>query len=214
MFKLNPQYLSNGVIVVDDFYDDPHQVREIALKSEYYEPGSSNGFKHGDGPFPGIMSKKPFLPRNLNVELSQLLSKKIYGKANSDHGYFRISQYDPSYPNPIHYDSIHGDLRSHSLVAIVYLSLPEHYGNRVGTSFYRHLPTNLEYVKDRHHDNQVQSSYVTVDETKLWEETCSVSFKFNRLVMYPPSLFHRIGPLFGDSVETARLVQLFTWGEF
>jgi hypothetical protein len=46
------------------------------------------------------------------------------------------------------------------------------------------------------------------DESK-WICTDNISFKYNRLVMFNPSLWHSNGDLFGDVWDNARLVQLF-----
>ena len=37
--------------------------------------------------------------------------------------------------------------------------------------------------------------------------------KFNTMVIYDACLIHGFGPMFGDSDETARLTQIFTFNE-
>ena len=47
-----------------------------------------------------------------------------------------------------------------------------------------------------------------MDESK-WIETDNVGFKYNRLVMFNPFLWHSNGDWFGDTYDNCRLVQLF-----
>ena len=46
------------------------------------------------------------------------------------------------------------------------------------------------------------------DESK-WTELDNISFKYNRLVMFRPWMWHSNGDWFGTTHEDARLVQLF-----
>ena len=46
------------------------------------------------------------------------------------------------------------------------------------------------------------------DESR-WIETDNVGFKYNRLVMFNPFLWHSNGDWFGDTYDNCRLVQLF-----
>ena len=46
------------------------------------------------------------------------------------------------------------------------------------------------------------------DESK-WIETDNVGFKYNRLVMFNPFLWHSSGDWFGNTYDNCRLVQLF-----
>ena len=46
------------------------------------------------------------------------------------------------------------------------------------------------------------------DKSK-WIETDNVGFKYNRLVMFNPALWHSNGDWFGTTEDDSRLVQLF-----
>ena len=46
------------------------------------------------------------------------------------------------------------------------------------------------------------------DESK-WIETDNIGFKYNRLVMFNPFLWHSNGACFGNTYDNCRLVQLF-----
>ena len=45
-----------------------------------------------------------------------------------------------------------------------------------------------------------------VDDS-YWKKTFSVPYKYNRLVLFRPWLFHSPGQAFGDSIESSRIVQ-------
>lgn len=207
MFQLCPD-----ILVIDNFYDDPISVRNLALNSEYYPNGYSNGFKNGSGPFPGKMSKEPFLPKQLDTQLSKMLGKHLFPRRQSDHGYFRISKITDAFDDVIHSDSRLSDEPSNKYVGIVYLSLPEHSKEITGTTLYKHKPTNMESLLDEAHQEILKDTNAFADIDQ-WEPTFACKFKFNRLFIYPPHRFHKIGNMFGDTDENSRLVQLFSWGE-
>jgi len=209
MFNLDPD-----VLIIDNFYDDPHYIRKIALDSDYYDWGYSNGFKDGSAPHSGIMSKNKFIPKNLDIQLSKLLNKHLYPRNHSDHGYFRISKQNDPYKVaiPIHSDCCITDMPDNMYLGIVYLSLDEHSKEIPGTMFYKHLPTNSESCFDKTHQLQLINTDAFSDYTQ-WEETFACKFKFNRLFIYPPHKFHAAGKAFGNTNDTGRLIQLFSWGE-
>lgn len=207
MFKLNPD-----ILVVDNFYDDPHAIRQLALASDYYDYGYSNGFKDGSGPFPGKMSKEKIVPKFLDSTLSKMVNKHLYPRNQSDHGYFRVTTLSDPYNEIIHSDSKISDEPDIKYVGIVYLSLDEHSKQITGTTLYRHIPTNSESCIDSAHQLKLINSNAFNDISQ-WESTFVCKFKFNRLFIYPPHKFHLIGQSFGDTKENGRLIQLFSWGE-
>lgn len=207
MFNLDP-----NVLIIDNFYDDPYAIRKIALESEYYDYGYSNGFPDGLGPFSGVMSKTKFIPKNLDAKLSKLLNKHLYSRNHSDHGYFRITKKNDPCNLTIHSDSCITDMPDNKYVGIVYLSLDEHSKEIPGTILHKHLPTNSESCMDTNHQLELINNNAFHDMSQ-WEQTFACKFKFNRLFIYPPHKFHSVGKSFGDTNETGRLIQLFSWGE-
>lgn len=207
MFKLDPE-----ILILDNFYDDPHAVRKIALESDYYDYGYSNGFTDGSGPFPGRMSKTKFIPKHLDLTLSKLLNKHLFPRNHSDHGYFRITKQTDPYTEIIHSDSCITDMPDNSYVGIVYLALDEHSKEVTGTTMYKHLPTNSESCTDTNHQLKLINNNAFNDRSQ-WEPTVLCKFRFNRLFIYPPHKFHSVGKPFGDTNETGRLIQLFSWGQ-
>jgi hypothetical protein len=45
----------------------------------------------------------------------------------------------------------------------------------------------------------------------LWEKTLTIPYRYNRLILFRPWMFHSPGPLFGDTIDTARVIQTFFW---
>ena len=48
-------------------------------------------------------------------------------------------------------------------------------------------------------------------DLSYWTPELVSYITWNRLVLYPANYFHGIGPTFGDTDDTARLVQVFFW---
>ena len=93
----------------------------------------------------------------------------------------------------------------------------------VGTSFFRHRPTGLAFVRNpaeqeaygrwmSEHGEHSQPDSYAVGDNLVWEHLHSVAGRFNRLVMYPGTAFHSIAMRdvrANLSLESARLTQRF-----
>ena len=84
--------------------------------------------------------------------------------------------------------------------------------NTPGTILYKNVKRNIKYITESEVLKEVSLSG-EFDDIKFWEPTVVSYIQFNRLIIYPTNRFHGIGPVFGDSVENSRLVQLFFWQE-
>lgn len=210
--QLHIETLSSGcpVMVVDDFYADPLAVRERALEGQY---DSSLAF------YPGLHSEiaaehsRPLLatlarllavlgsvrcrPQDIATDFSIVTTPASAMLARQKHP---------------HVDGV-------PLAGVLYLN-PDY---EVGTSFFRHRPTGLAFVRDEdeqraygrwmqdHADATQPASYAVADD-HTWEHLHSVRGCFNRLVMYPGTAFHSIAmqdvaPKL--SMQSARLTQRF-----
>ena len=105
---------------------------------------------------------------------------------------------------------------------IIYLS--EQHPEVDGTIFWKHRKTNLEEIphdldKLLKHGLETRQAIEAllntdgVDKSK-WQKVFTVPYRFNRLVLFRPWLFHSPGPAFGDKLENSRIVQtLFLTGQ-
>lgn len=195
-----------GLIVIDDFYDDPDSIRELALSCEYYEDKKSLGFKFGNAPWPGKMSKQKYAPTWIDTKISKLLNKNIRQLRQIDTGAFRISKEGDPSSNMLHADSTDDSLYA----AVVYLS--KNREDTPGTIFYKHKSTNADKALSPEHLDKimVNDEYNQLDK---WTVHTVSNIVYNRLLLYPANKFHGIGPVFGDTDENARMVQIFNFIE-
>ena len=192
-----------GIIAIDNFYNNPMAVRELALQQDFqpsdYHKGKRTKFKLT---VPGVKEK-----------IESVLGRKITDWDNQAHNTV-FQSCTAGDPLVYHYD--HQDY-----AAMIFLTPdapPE-----CGTTFYRHkketwLDRELEVgknnVKDQKHKQELEHSLIGfqhddfLDGTK-WEATDSLGNKFNRFVMFDSKQIHAASKYFGNSIETGRLFQMF-----
>lgn len=199
----------DDIIVIDDFYDAPHRVREIALAARY--TGRLRGAYRGED------SRERWLAAGQLERIAGLLASPLFYAESLCTGRFRAAFEGDE---PRHH--IHVDAQSCLVVAqedwidysaLIYLSLPEH--ARGGTSFWRHRDTGwlrcapaselarhgLELQRDFHLDQG--------HDTTRWEPWQRIDMRFNRLVLFRADLWHSADPGFGRTRAEARLTQNF-----
>jgi len=194
------------VIVVDDFFRDPDEVRALALAQEY---GSDSRF------YKGLRTHERFLWPHLREEFGRLLGKPVtqwldYG-AN---GVFQQTSHDD--PLVWHHDE-------QQYAAAIYLTPDAPPGT--GTSFWRDRTFGCRRSPMHPRESQRLGSIEAVEAAKAvvydpknvisldnWELIESVAGLFNRLVIWEASLIHSATSYTDFSVEGSaptRLVQLF-----
>ncbi|MEO7065339.1 MAG: DUF6445 family protein [Rhodanobacter sp.] len=204
--KIDSPAMSTSLIIVDDFLDNPHDLRDAALRLTYPDQ---------DGAFPGRNSQQRI---NLDGVLQQ--ASRIVGEPLAllsplqSHAKCRITLAADKGRAKVHVDRSHWS-------GILYLSLPE--DCQGGTDFFRHRRTNTERrpINER---ELAAMGYTSLEEVhreiiekdsnddSKWEMTMRVPMRFNRLVMLRPWLWHTAGAGFGDRIENGRLVYLLFFG--
>lgn len=198
--------MPTSLIVVDDFFDNAHQLRDAALKLHYPDI---------KGVFPGRNSAERLEIQGLTGEVSRLVGEQLVPLPHpQSHGKFRITLADDVGQAKVHVDAAHWS-------GILYLSRSE--DCRGGTEFFRHRRTGLDHAPFddaeaiRHgYDSAKSMTTRLLDEEGTqddqWEMTMRVPMRFNRLVLLRPWLWHTAGEAFGDSRENGRLVYLMFFG--
>ncbi len=195
--------MPTSIILVDDFLDEPHVLRDAALRLNYPE---------AKGPYPGRNSVERINLDGLNNEVSRLVGEPLVPMIhNQAHGKCRIALASDIGKAKVHVDGSHWS-------GILYLSRPE--DCRGGTEFFRHIPTNTERApySDKESADKFGAPSAkqwvadllerdSTDDSK-WEMTMRIPMRFNRLVLLRPWLWHTAGENFGDRPENARLVYL------
>lgn len=195
--------MQTSMIIVDNFFDNPMEVRRVALGLDYPKLKKQPYF-------PGRNSRQKFNIEGLVEQASRLVGERLAPMPDTGHAKCRITLDGDKGEGSVHVDESHWS-------GIIYLSLPEHCQG--GTDFFRHLPTNSERAPSTHEElaafgytefKEVWDKILapdTNDPTK-WERTMRVPMRFNRLVLLRPWLWHNAGPSFGDCLENGRLIHL------
>jgi uncharacterized protein DUF6445 len=197
-------------IVLDDFYEDPEQVRKTALSLTYVQkPGATYPGKeavaergwddvrarlreHIDEPCDALCPKTPPFPQ----------------------GKFRLAL---AQDEETRTDRVHVDQQRWS--GIIYLTRDQHCQG--GLALYRHRPTGLVtwpgawfrsnmpelFTMPRHRAAEVIQQYCADHDN--FEQIGLIPLAYNRAVLLMAQVLHGTGCAFGDTPETARLTQHF-----
>ena len=206
MQRLDSSAMPTSLIVVDDFLDNPHELRNAALRLTYPEQ---------DGAFPGRNSLERINLDGLIQQASRLVGEPLELLSPlQSHAKCRVTLAADKGRAKVHVDRSHWS-------GILYLSLPE--DCQGGTDFFRHRRTNT----DRRPINERELAamgYTSMEEMhreiiekdsnddSKWERTMRAPMRFNRLVLLRPWLWHTAGAGFGDCIENGRLVYLMFFG--
>lgn len=174
------------IIILDDFYQDPVSIRNIALAQKFGVPVSQTN-EQALGPIARrVPCPQSIYERTYNRILSFCDSTIKYAEIE-----FRYTTI-----NTVKRQVCHAD--GSSLAGIIYLTPAELCQG--GTWFFKHKPTGHYFRYDN-----INYDFRNQDD---WELTFKAKMKFNRLVFYPGKLFHAVAtPYFGSSIENARLTQ-------
>lgn len=199
-------------IIVDDFYENPMAVRNMALSMPHEDSNWGN--------YAGVMSQSEwFTPEHIDI-FRTLTNEPVQRPTSGLNGRFRFTMAKDTMSQYIHFDPGPGQVWA----GLVHLSLPEHLDKHepeinCGTAFWQHKRTGLECipidpsVQQQHgwHSTEDLKDFLDTEgnDESLWTKTLYVPAKFNRLILFRPWQFHSPGQAFGDSFEYCRLVQLF-----
>lgn len=193
LLSVNPEYRkSQRVIIVDNFYKDPHAVRKFALEQEY----------HDDAGYIGRRTRKQFFIPGTREAFEDLLGIKI--TEWESHGMNARFQHNWSGEKLVY----HCD--DQTWAGMIYLTPdapPE-----CGTTMWRHKETKI------HHNSQIdwesgQGLKVFNQRTFLdrtpYEPVDVAGNVFNRLVLFSGGNIHSASEYFGDCKENCRLWHMF-----
>jgi hypothetical protein len=199
-------------IVIDDFYPDPDAIYDLvySLKTEDQSGGN----------YSGVMTEQSFFtPEHQNIFQHITGEKLVPSTALS--GKVRFSLESDKASQHIHFDPGINSLWA----GVCYLQKPEHYSadNDYGTIMWRHKHTGLSSIPMT--QEGIESyGWKTVDDLKdfletdgmdesLWDKTLEVPYRYNRLVLFRPWMFHSPGRNFGTTKENCRVLQTFFLGK-
>lgn len=198
-----PLSIQDTTFIIDNFYTQPDMIREHAIKEEK-EANSA-------GQYAGVMTDRSFITQEHFDIIGRLVGHPVESSTQLC-GKFRFTKEGDTYKQDIHFDPSDGGVWA----GVCYLTPNVH---KEGTIFWRHKKTGLESIPLTQQGIQ-QHGWYNVDDLKKfletdgldhskWDQTLVLPFKYNRMVLFRPWLFHSPGPAFGDSYENCRLIQTF-----
>lgn len=187
---------------IDDFYDDPDEVRNIALSAEYNPKGVDALMNViGSGTWPGITSVDVYKYPKIDGIVSRLLGTLVRQTYNS--GKFRLSFDGDTGKSPLHVDSVDPNV----FAGVLYLN--KFCESTPGTILYTHKESKRSIADTDSFNKVVRNG--DINDLSKWDADLISQVKYNRLIVYPANRYHGPGPSFGKTKEDARLVQLFLW---
>ncbi|MEM7328092.1 MAG: DUF6445 family protein [Pseudomonadota bacterium] len=188
-------------LIIDDFFDQPMQLRERALASDFPE-------RHTNEVYPGRNSSTEIQLPGIDQLVSSIVNERLVRAQNTSHQRPRLAlSGEVGQGLSVHMDMCHWS-------GIIYLT-PDEYCQG-GTHFFRHKRTGwtMAPVWPGMAEN---AGYATPDEAltdvlsesndpDAWEETMMLPMRFNRLVLFRGYLWHDAGKSFGDSPQNGRLI--------
>lgn len=204
-------------IIIDDFYDDPRAIRQVALNLCFRRKTGAT--------YPG----REAVASGCDWELERsMLAKFIHEDVSGagakdppfDQGKFRIAT---KTDEQTRLDGVHEDVQPWS--GIVYLSLPEDCRNQAAVACYEHKDTGAREPTPKwwlYISLKLAFSEVSADERKSrywaymrdmdnWIELERFENKFNRAILLYARRFHASTGLFGTSNSDGRLTQHFEY---
>jgi hypothetical protein len=172
-----------NMVIAENFYDNPDDVRAFALSQDFDVVGN----------YPGSRTK-PFINDTVKAAISKLVEASgPVTNWHEDCGFTGAFQLCTSHDRTwIHADSFN------TWAGVCYLTPNAPLSG--GTSLYRHKATG--------HRENLDFDYESYDYTK-WEEVDRIGNIYNRIILYRGNLFHASVDYFGSNFVDGRLFQTF-----
>jgi Family of unknown function (DUF6445) len=179
--------MKHSIIVVDAFYNDPHDVREVALNSDFCVRGNYPGLRTG-----------PFLHDGIRNAIQLIVRWPItFWPEDTYNGAFQYTTVNDR-------TWVHSD-HTTNFAGVLYLT-PDA-PPQAGTAFFRHISTKLDYYPS---DPALQKLCdADAGDPSKWLKTDTVANVFNRLLLFDSTRFHASEQSFGEGRADARLFQTF-----
>lgn len=182
----------HGVLIVDNFYENPDKVRQWALNKlkkthVLHEPSGSMETCQKYGGDETILKIRKYSGLWDNIMIHE------------DSGFIRVTKKSDK-----QFSFIHVDPTAYNCV--IFLN-PSGYDSTSGTTFWKHINDKKDFKPD---DSDVYES----KDPKYWKKLYHVPIKYNRMILFPGNIWHSGGDFdakskLGDTLESGRMVQTF-----
>jgi hypothetical protein len=179
--------MRKSLIIVDDFYNDPDEVRAMALKADFSVRGN----------YPGQRTQ-PFLNDYIKEKIEAMVQSSVRDWSED------IANGAFQYTTCRDRTWIHAD-HTNNWGGVIYLT-PNAPASS-GTGFYKHIETSCCYYPEDETLQRLCDSE-SQDYTK-WLKLDTVANVYNRLILFAANRFHASQDYFGTSLENGRLFQTF-----
>lgn len=198
--------MKSNIVIVDDFLENPWELRQQALKAEYPIPEQST--------YPGRNSSTNFYTKEMHDKIQNRWGEFLEPAQGSACGFVRISLEKDTFEQDIHIDP------GWDVGGVLFLNSPQQCFPDAGTSFWYHNKLGMERCPSNpiegkmygfHDYDHIRKEIIYGDglDRSKWTRYALTPMKFNRLVLFDPMLWHSHGENFGDTLENGRLVMLF-----
>lgn len=195
-------------LVIDDFLENPMEVRNFALSSAYIQ--SQDGWQ-------GLISRQ--IGNNSEESLYKMASyvstkkpdwKSLFSSYKTGGGAYcggfqALFENHNTKPRYIHTHS------KGQWTGLLYLSLDEDCIGKDGTLLYRNKKYNIINDVNLNEEQRNEIWNEMSKDHSFWEVTAKAEMKFNRLVIINSRHYHTWSLGFGDSIENCRLLQIFNF---
>ena len=185
--------MDKTLFVIDNFYQDPDEIRNQALSREF----------HVKGNYPGTRTDAVAMPTH--EELGKFIQNRIIHQ--------HISYWPDGYNTAFQYTTedeetwVHHDATMWAGVLYLTPNPP----SDSGTTLYRRKSTGVykwDGVEDS--DSDYNKDWDAMKNLEEWEPEITIQNRYNRLIIYQGALYHRSTTAgFGDCKENGRLFQTF-----
>lgn len=194
-------YWNCNLIVINNFYKDPMEVRNIALSQEYLR---------NEPKYPGNRTRS-----YATLEIKERIKKYLlpFGKITcfhlfddkdrwTDNGNFQFATAEDK-------SWIHCDHPT-DWAGVIYLTPDAPFSS--GTNFYRYNEEPCKNIDARKNDIYLVKNEVLIDYNRdmtKWDVVDSAGNVFNRLILFNSKRYHMSGDYFGTNINNGRLFQVF-----
>lgn len=190
-----------NILVIDNFYENPDLVRQLALTAQYKDVTQLN--------YPGFQSLHNFSTSSVIEKIEKAINAKVVLDPNGHtFGKFRVMLAETGTNLKVHLDG-HADW-----TGVLYLNRDD--DCRGGTGFFTHKETGLDGPTKNKKWQQIEKDIIEPDtlNPQAWQQSSFVAMKFNRLVLFRGNqLFHSHTESFGFNLQNGRLTQNFFFNE-
>jgi hypothetical protein len=205
---MKPGSIRRFLLVRDDFYSDPDEVRRIARTMKFEECEDITGY----------MTSKVYHPPGVRRRLERVLGVKITRwdtDGDSGNGIF-YQAFSRGTQKEI--PGVHSDEPDDDITVLIYLTpdLPID----CGTSLWQHRPTGLLNAPTQRDARRLKTTLTALRERletdserrRKWIEIDRAGYRYNRMVAYASGMLHSASRHFGSNLSDGRIYQTYRIG--